>query len=249
MPASVDNDEIMTLTEIAKYLKVSEKTVLRMVQAGEFPGVKVSNQWRFVRAMVDAWLSARMVVAPRSSLMDVIGTAACLVPMTRLVSLRRILPAVRPGDKADILSQLVVPLEADGLLSDASAYHRLLLAREEIVSTAIGPGFAIPHVRDPAETPVAPPCIVLGICREGADFGALDGRKTFVFAMPCAGSEAVHLQLLAQISLLLRNPDVLKQLGAAQTREAVMALLAAADQEMMAATAPAEGSPAREVRV
>ena len=74
MAKGPDKDEILTLTEIAGYLKVSEKTILRMVQSGQFPGVKVSNQWRFVRAIVDDWLSARMHSAPTTSLLEVVGT-------------------------------------------------------------------------------------------------------------------------------------------------------------------------------
>lgn len=65
-------DEILTLSEIADYLKVSEKTILRMLQAGEFPGVKVSNQWRFVREAVDDWLRARMQAEPTSSITDMV---------------------------------------------------------------------------------------------------------------------------------------------------------------------------------
>ena len=60
-------DPIMTLQEIAGYLKVSEKTILRMVQSGELPGVKISNQWRFVRGVIDEWLSRRMFSAPKQS--------------------------------------------------------------------------------------------------------------------------------------------------------------------------------------
>ena len=50
----------MTLIEIARYLKVSEKTILRMIQNREIPAAKVSNQWRFQRAIIDNWLSERM---------------------------------------------------------------------------------------------------------------------------------------------------------------------------------------------
>ena len=45
-------DEILTVAEIASYLKVSNRTVLRMAKAGRLPSAKVSGQWRFVRALV-----------------------------------------------------------------------------------------------------------------------------------------------------------------------------------------------------
>lgn len=232
MAKQPDNDEILTLTEIAGYLKVSEKTILRMVQSGQFPGVKVSNQWRFVRAIVDDWLSARMHSAPTASLLDVVATGLHVLPLTRLVSNKRIILRLKPGRREDILEQLVSPLEKDGMLTDAQEYVRRLAAREEVVSTAIGHGLAIPHVREPEDTPVTTPCIVLGICREGTDFGALDGDKTCLFAMPCAGSESAHLRLLARISLLFRKPGVLSTMTEARTKKAVMVILAEADRDL-----------------
>jgi len=232
MPKHSEHDEILTLTEIAGYLKVSEKTVLRMVQAGQFPGVKVSNQWRFVRAVVDDWLGAKMYAAPKQSLLDVVSTAAHIIPLTRLVSNRRIILHVKPGERDAVLKQLVVPLQKDRLIEDPDDYLRRLVAREEIVSTGIGHGLAIPHVREPQETNVAAPCIVLGICREGTDFGALDGKPTFVFAVPCAASETVHLRLLAKISLVFRKPGVLKQITKAGTKKAVLEILATTDRDL-----------------
>lgn len=49
-------DEILTLPEVAKLLKVAEKTVYTMAQKGEFPAFKVRGQWRFKRADIDAWI-------------------------------------------------------------------------------------------------------------------------------------------------------------------------------------------------
>ena len=239
MPNHSVHDEIMTLTEIAGYLKVSEKTVLRMLQSGQFPGVKVSNQWRFVRDLVDDWLSARMYAAPRQSLLDVVNTGAYVIPLTRLVSSRRIILDVKPGETGDVLKQLVAPLQGDHLVEDADRYVQRLIAREEIVSTGIGGGLAIPHVREPQEEVVDTPCIVLGICREGTDFGALDGKPTYVFAMPCAACETAHLRLLARISLLFKKPGVLKEMTEARTKKAVLEILATTDRDL-AAIAKAE---------
>lgn len=246
MAERTGKDEILTLTEIAGYLKVSEKTILRMVQSGEFPGVKVSNQWRFVRAAVDDWLSARMHFAPTADLLDVVGSSLDMIPLTRLVSNKRIILDLKPGKKEDVLSQLVEPLERDGLVKDVRGYVRRLVAREDVVSTAIGHGLAIPHVREPEECPVSTPCIVLGICPEGTDFDGLNGGKTHLFAMPCAASESAHLRLLARISLLFRRTGVLSAMSEARTKNAVMAILAEADRGMAAREISGKQAPGKE---
>ena len=49
-------DPLMTLEEVAAYLRLSKDTVYRMAQAGKIPASKVGTQWRFRGSEVDAWL-------------------------------------------------------------------------------------------------------------------------------------------------------------------------------------------------
>ena len=50
---------IMTLEEVAKYLRVHKSTVYRMAREGSIPSSKVANQWRFRKARIDEWLMER----------------------------------------------------------------------------------------------------------------------------------------------------------------------------------------------
>ena len=52
-------DEILTLPEVARLLKVAEKTVYSMAQKGALPAFKVGGQWRFKRTDIDAWIERR----------------------------------------------------------------------------------------------------------------------------------------------------------------------------------------------
>jgi len=52
-------DEIMTIGEIAIYLKITEKTAYRLVSEGKIPGFKVGGSWRFNRAEIQAWAKAK----------------------------------------------------------------------------------------------------------------------------------------------------------------------------------------------
>ena len=49
-------DEILTLPEVAKLLKVAEETVSTMAQRAEIPAFKVRGQWRFRRSDIDSWI-------------------------------------------------------------------------------------------------------------------------------------------------------------------------------------------------
>ena len=50
---------IMTLDEVAKYLRVHKSTVYRMAREGTIPSTKVANQWRFKKVRIDEWLTER----------------------------------------------------------------------------------------------------------------------------------------------------------------------------------------------
>jgi excisionase family DNA binding protein len=50
---------IMTLDEVAKYLRVHKSTVYRMAREGTIPSTKIANQWRFKKARIDEWLMER----------------------------------------------------------------------------------------------------------------------------------------------------------------------------------------------
>jgi len=50
------SDEILTLKEVARLLKVAEKTVYSMAQSGGFPAFKVRGQWRFRRDDINHWI-------------------------------------------------------------------------------------------------------------------------------------------------------------------------------------------------
>ena len=52
-------DEILTLKEVAKYLKLAEKTAYRLAAEGKLPGFKVGGSWRFKREDVEAWIEEK----------------------------------------------------------------------------------------------------------------------------------------------------------------------------------------------
>lgn len=50
------NEEFLKIKDVAKLLKVGEKTVYSMAQSGELPGFKVRGQWRFSKVDLEVWI-------------------------------------------------------------------------------------------------------------------------------------------------------------------------------------------------
>ena len=56
MPTDNNEGEILTIRQVADYLKVTERTIYRLAAAGKIPAFKVGGTWRFSRAELDQWI-------------------------------------------------------------------------------------------------------------------------------------------------------------------------------------------------
>jgi excisionase family DNA binding protein len=61
------HDEILTITELAEWLKIAEKTLYSHAQKGIIPGFKVGSAWRFRRRDIDIWVEEQRRLADESS--------------------------------------------------------------------------------------------------------------------------------------------------------------------------------------
>lgn len=50
------NEEIMTIKEVARYLKMTEKTIYALAQKRKIPAVKIGGTWRFKKSLIDKWI-------------------------------------------------------------------------------------------------------------------------------------------------------------------------------------------------
>lgn len=57
------SDEIMTLEEVARYLKLKPQTVYKWAQEGQIPGAKLGKEWRFRRGILDEWIDSSMILS------------------------------------------------------------------------------------------------------------------------------------------------------------------------------------------
>lgn len=62
MASSPGTSRILTIKEVAEYLKVTERTIYRLAAAKKIPAFKVGGSWRFSRADIDAWIKEQSMV-------------------------------------------------------------------------------------------------------------------------------------------------------------------------------------------
>jgi len=210
--------DIMTLQEVADYLKIADKTVSRMIQKREIPCFRVGGQWRFRRSAVDSWLNTKMMnQTEEEQLIELMQTDPGIVPVSRLVNEAYLNLSIRPGSKREVLAQLIQPLLEQKVISSADDLLLKLETREAMASTAAGNRTAFPHIRNVREYPESLPPLIAGLCPEGTPFGSYDGSDTYIFFLPLMRKETAHLRTLAALSQLLRKPEAADTLMRAET--------------------------------
>lgn len=124
-------------------------------------------------------------------------------------------------NKEKILEKMIDHLENSPLIIDKKKFRQAVFDRESLMSTGIGLGIAIPHVKIPAVKDIA---ICIGICRQGVEWNSLDGKPVHLIFLMAAHDDQhnVYLRLLSKIILVLRKQDRREKLTAAETPEAVM---------------------------
>ena len=108
------------------------------------------------------------------------------------------------NNKEEALKELVEVLAKVKDIGDKKAIVKSLIERENLGSTGIGQGIAIPHAKTEK---LGELIAVLGISKKGVDFDALDGEPVFIFFLLVGPKDSAgpHLKALARISRLLRD--------------------------------------------
>jgi PTS system nitrogen regulatory IIA component len=213
-------DAILTLEEVAKYLRVSERTVYDWAQRGEIPSGKIGTVWRFKKTEIEKWVNDRIAVnrlEPRPGSVRVED----VLSVDRIVFLEH-------TAKRDALTALAENLATAPQVKNQQELVIEILRREELMSTAIGRGIAIPHIRLASVTDLV---VAVGVSRiDIGDFQPLDDEPVRLLFMIAAAynQHAYYLQTLSFFSARLKNRELRNSLLQAQSEREVYGLLSGA---------------------
>lgn len=146
-----------------------------------------------------------------------------MVTISEFLSLDRI-RIFSVHDKDEALKELLSLLSSADAIGDAGELERAIFERESLMSTSIGLGIAIPHVRLES---VSEMCMAIGVLKEGIDYQAFDDQQVRIIIMIAApaGTHRQYLSLLAKLVLLLKNPAIRDAILTAQDPKQVFDIL------------------------
>ena len=126
--------------------------------------------------------------------------------------------------KDEAINHLVDLMDKQGNLKDKEVYKQGIYAREELSTTGIGEGIAIPHAQSEA---VIAPGLAAMVVKDGVDYQSLDGNPAqlfFMIAVPKSNGNE-HLQILAMLSQMLMDNDFKEALVNAKSKETFMRII------------------------
>lgn len=149
---------------------------------------------------------------------------------TDFVSRQAIIADLAAEDKESVIREMAAGLARAGTLAEGQldGIVKAILKREELGSTGIGRGVAVPHTKHPSVEKLTG---AVAVSREGVDFNSLDGEKVhlvFLLVSP-PDKPGDHLRALENISRQLRDDTFCRFLKQANTAEDVLLLLEEAD--------------------
>ncbi|AAS11568.1 DNA-binding protein/PTS system, IIA component [Treponema denticola ATCC 35405] len=199
-------------------MRVSERTVYEWAQKGEIPAGKIGTVWRFKKDDIESWVDERLASSKTSvSKQHKIVTENFLSP-DRVVLLDY-------ASKHDVLVMMSEVLAKAPQVKNSAELLDAILKREALMSTAVGRGIAIPHVRLSSVTDLV---MAVGISkRDILDFDAVDGNPVrLVFMIAAANNQHdYYLQTISHFSAKLRNEELKSSLLNSTDPAEVYALL------------------------
>ncbi len=163
--------------------------------------------------------------------------------ITDLLKKQGISLSVSAKDKKDAIDQLVALHEKCGNLKDAAAYKEGILKREEMGTTAIGMGVAIPHAKSEA---VKAPALTAITVPAGVNYDAPDGEDCQLIFMIAATLDGdVHLEVLARMMQMLMDPEFTSKLKAAKSADEFLQIIDAKETEKFPEEAAAPAAQAK----
>ncbi len=216
--------KLLTIRETAKFLKLSEKIVLEMIEDNLFEIEKKGKDLRIHRASIEEWLSNLS-----ESEEEQLALKKTICRFEEYFNAELIFLDLAPDNKYEAIRMMSEKAKANKIVKDARWLYEVVVAREELVSTAVGNGVALLHPRHLHPSKIKTPSILLGRSVEGVEFDAQDGKPVNLFFMLLLHNDKQHLFSLSYLSKMMMNAKNLETINNASTVEEIHKVLTSVD--------------------
>jgi len=223
----------LKIKDVAELLNVPIATIEGLLNDGKIPSYRLNHQYRFSRQEIENWVINNKNIShcltnipenTNSATKPSLDSSPARSPggskqfsLYRAIHKGGVLYDV-PGETKEELIRAAVKMIAADLHLDAEVITELLLERENLQSTALNSGIAIPHTRDFLLN-VHFDMVTVVFPKKPLPYGALDGKPVHTLFFLFASDDKRHLHLLAKIAHLSSQAEALNLLQSQPNKE------------------------------
>jgi PTS system nitrogen regulatory IIA component len=201
----------LTAKEVAHLLGTSMVTVLRWAYQGKIPCKLKQDTYFFKKNEIIEWAKAHDLTLKKEDDNKDETHAEESVSLKKAILRGGFIYNLEGSDIFSVLKNAVEKIRfPEG--TDKELVFNVLINREEIASTGIGKGVAIPHPRTTLNLNLENPVIPVVFLKHPVDFNAVDGKEIFVLFFMFSPSTQIHLKLLSRLSICLQDKEFLSLL-------------------------------------
>ena len=212
----------LTFYDIERAFEIKEKVLYQWLNARGMPAVKANDQYYFNSVDVLEWaLKERIPLTPGALKLCEKSHHEQDI-MTPAILRGGVYAGIKGERREDVLANVMdlMPLPEH---VQRPALLEMLLSREQMGTTGIGNGIAIPHVKHPVILAGLEPVVGVFFLENKVDFDAIDGEKVHTLFLILSSSFKGHLSLLSRLAFCLQEESVRAVLARHAGREEILA--------------------------
>jgi len=224
----------LNVKEAASLLSVSEKTIYRMVKSRTIPCFKIGGLWRFSESELMSWVK-NSGVSPSAPALPVpsLETESELISISNLLQRGGIYYRIAGDTKNEVIRNSLASIKREEPEAKTEKLFDSIMRRENLCSTAIGHGIAMPHPRPFGEFLSIRSSISICFLESPVAFDSVDGEDVYALFFIFPQSEERYLKIQARLLRLLKEADLLNKLNELPLRPRMLELIRDKEQEVL----------------
>ncbi len=210
----------LSIKEVARMMNLPEITIIRWIKQGKIPFYLKDGRYVFNEKQLVSWAKMHNISLRQRGPTDKDDKdKEQKITLYKAINKGGVFFDVGGENVKEVLRESINLIELPSGIDKEELFEKLI-QREELCSTGIGDGVAIPHPRHPI--PNLGPMVPVFFLKKEIDFNAIDGKPVFVLFIILSPSTNIHLRLLSCLSFCLRDKDFLKFLKKCDSKDSLL---------------------------
>ncbi len=218
----------LSVKDVARLMDLPEITIMRWIRQGKIPFYVKNGKYVFDKDQLISWARLHNITLKENS-RSLTRQKEELITLSTAIERGGIYFGLDGEDVSEVLRNAVGLIRLPDNVDKEELIEKLI-QREELCSTGIGEGVAIPHPRHPIRGLIS--MVPVFFLKREVDFHSVDGKPVFVIFLVLASSTKLHLRLLSRLSFCLRNKDFLSFLRSCKDAHSLLDMIKKLEAEI-----------------